>query len=153
MDLKDIRHLIDLLIEKDVAEFEIEQHGIRMRVRRGAEPIHVPGPVVQASPTQALTEPVTVEQAETGMSQAPPNTHVIRSPMVGTFYRAAEPAGDPFVAVGDMVEEGQTVCIIEAMKLMNEIGSDASGEVVAVLVENSQQVEYGQELLAIKPQS
>lgn len=151
MDIQQIREIIDLMVEKDVAEVQLEQHGVSLRVRRPEAQM----PVYAAAPTGAPA-PVagSPQAAESGAPESPPEhagAHMIRSPMVGTFYTSPEPDADSFVQVGDRVEEGQTLCIIEAMKLMNEITADVAGEVVAVLQENGQPVEYGQELFAIRP--
>jgi len=155
VDVEQIRELIDLLIEKDVAELEIKQDGVKVKIRRSEEG---PAPVIAASPAVVPDrggaeapegeggEPQSVAEAQ-GFGDA----HIVTSPIVGTFYRAPEPGTDAFVEVGDQVEEGQTLCIVEAMKLMNEIGSDVGGEVLAVFVEDAEPVEYGQQLFAIRP--
>ena len=145
MDIDELRKLADLAIEKNLAELEIEQHGVTVRIRR---------PEVQlvAAPVAAAMAPAVVSAgepaSEPGAEYA--DSHMINSPMVGTFYTAAEPDSDPFVQVGDQVTAGQTLCIVEAMKLMNEITADVDGEIVAVLQENGQPVEYGQQLFALR---
>jgi len=147
LDIDQLRELADLAIEKNLAEIEIEQHGVTVRIRRPeahvvAAPMAVgPAAHVVAAAGDASAEPVS----------AYADAHMITSPMVGTFYTAAEPGADPFVQVGDQVTAGQTLCIVEAMKLMNEIAADIDGEVIAVLQENGQPVEYGQELFAVRP--
>jgi acetyl-CoA carboxylase biotin carboxyl carrier protein len=148
LDIQQIRELIELMIEKDVAEVQLEQHGVHVRIRR-------PEPVVAGTPaTMLATAAPAVAAAAPGEAAESrkeyDGAHMIRSPMVGTFYTAPEPGADPFVQIGERVEEGQTLCIIEAMKLMNEITADVAGEIVGVLQENGQPVEYGQELFAIR---
>jgi acetyl-CoA carboxylase biotin carboxyl carrier protein len=170
--LKDIRALLDLLIEREITEFEMEKDGFRVRVRRGGVPEIAPAATVvplAAAPAPAIThppaaapaprEPVAESAPPTPAAQppAPPaaesteGLHIIKSPIVGTFYRASSPEAEPFVKEGDMVEVGQVLCVIEAMKLMNEIESEVAGEVVRIYVENAQPVEYGQPLFAIRP--
>lgn len=146
MDIDQLRELADLAIEKNLAEIEIEQHGVTVRIRRPEA--HVVAAPVVAGAAVAAAAPAGEPQAEAVSAYA--DAHMINSPMVGTFYTAAEPDADPFVEVGDRVTVGETLCIIEAMKLMNEITSDVDGEVVAVLQENGQPVEYGQELFAVR---
>ena len=148
MDIDQLRELADLAIEKNLAEIEIEQHGVTVRIRRPE------AHVVAAPMAGGVMAPVAT--AATAADVAPPiesahaGAHMINSPMVGTFYTSAEPGADTFVEIGDQVTAGQTLCIIEAMKLMNEITADVDGEVVAVLQENGQPVEYGQDLFAIR---
>ena len=166
--LEDIQKLIDSLVARDITEFEMEQDGLRIRVRRGEPPAVAPGspmaPAVVPVPVPAVVPQPTsappalapaaraVSPSGTTPSEALPEEglHVIKSPIVGTFYRSASPKAEPFVKAGDVVREGQVLCIIEAMKLMNEIESEVEGEVVRILVENAQPVEYGQPLFAIK---
>ncbi len=149
MDIDRIREFVDLMIEHDLAELQIEQHGVSLRIRR-------PEPQVFAAATPIVSAASTIA-AGAGHGDADVaatdhgGAHVIRSPMVGTFYLGPEPGAESFVQVGDRIEEGQTLCIVEAMKLMNEITSDVGGELVAVLHENAQPVEYGQELFAVRP--
>lgn len=167
MNLKEIKDLIDLITEKGITEFELERGGVRLRIKRGAnsvpqvswqgaEPLLVGEPVLRpvapvlsgqavgANPGHVLPEPVSVAEAGGEL-------HVVKSPMVGTFYDAPAPEAPPFVSVGDRVEVGQVLCIIEAMKLMNEIESDVAGEIVKRYVENAQPVEYGESLFALRP--
>ena len=154
MDNRQIRQLVELAVEQDLAELELEQHGVRIRIRR-KEQVQHGSPAAQFSPAaMAPGAPLPASATEAAPAEGgpgvPAGSHVIRSPMVGTFYAAPEPGADNFVQVGDRVEEGQTLCIVEAMKLMNEITADVAGEVVAVLVENGKPVEYGQDLFAIR---
>jgi acetyl-CoA carboxylase biotin carboxyl carrier protein len=167
MNQKELKELIDFLIEKDISEFELERGDVKVRIKRGADspaPVithavpMVPMPTaapVQATHSAAPSVPVPAA-SHASPPAAPPaaveeELHSVKSPIVGTFYEAPGPGALPFVKPGDQVAAGQVLCIIEAMKLMNEIESDASGEVVKVLVNNGQPVEYGQPLFAIRP--
>ena len=143
MNQREIRRLADLLREYGLTEIEIEREGVRVRLRR-----ELAGPV--AAPTAAA--PAQVESVASAMPAAS-QAHLltIESPMVGTFYRAPSPDAQPFVREGDRVKKGQVVCIVEAMKLMNEIESKVAGRVMKVLVENAQPVEYGQPLFLLEP--
>ena len=151
MDLDDIKQILDLVREHDLAEFELERDGLKVRIRKaGATPVsqHV-GPAPALMPV-AVPQPVaspapSADEAPEGVDLA-----IVKSPIVGTLYRAAEPSAPPFVQVGTMVKRGQVLCIIEAMKLMNEIASEADGEIAAVYVENGQPVQFGDRLFAIK---
>ena len=143
------RRLAAIAAELGLSEIEIESAGTRLRVQRTAAPaapvVHaMPAPVV-ASPPPTTVEPAIVADV------AAPATLTVEAPMVGTFYRASAPTADPFVREGDVVKEGQILCIIEAMKLMNEIESKAAGRIVKILVENGQPVEYGQPLFLLEP--
>ncbi len=150
MNLEELKDLLELILERDITEFELEEKGIRLKIKKGssarvAEPAGAQNPV-----------PFPVATAKTGKSpqspDSPPDSGVtlVRSPMVGTFYRAPEPNAPPFVKEGDRVELGQVLCIIEAMKLMNEIESEEVGEIVRVFAENGQPVQYGDELFAVR---
>ena len=153
LGLEDIQALIALVAQEHIDEFEMETGDVKFRIRKGGT---VPAPAVQslapvmpvpAMPTQTLvasTQPATETKAED------PGIHHITSPIVGTFYRSSTPSGPSYVQPGDYVKPGQTLCIVEAMKLMNEIECDVAGEVVAVLVENGQPVEYGERLFAVR---
>ena len=163
MNQKELKELIEFLIEKDIAEFELERGDVKVKIKRGAEAPHVVVPEARyvAMPTAA---PAAVPAAAPAgapreATVAPPaaqpepveNLHIVRSPIVGTFYEAPSPGAPPFVKVGDMLELGQVLCIVEAMKLMNEIECDAAGELVKKLVTNGQPIEYGQELFVLRP--
>jgi acetyl-CoA carboxylase biotin carboxyl carrier protein len=167
--VRDLKELIDVLVGREITEFEMEQGGVKIRIKRGncyqaATPASVDGvsmapatmlpPGVAPSPfpapamhpsnaSHAPAEPLPAESLE--------GLHLIKSPIVGTFYTAPAPSAPPFVKPGDVIQVGQVVCIVEAMKLMNEIESDVAGEIVRSYVENGQPVEYGQSLFAIKP--
>jgi acetyl-CoA carboxylase biotin carboxyl carrier protein len=143
MDLRKLKKLIDLVQESGIAELEITEGEERVRIARGGQvsiaPAVAPAPAAAALPSAGA--PVADDPGEA--------RHTLNAPMVGTFYRASAPDAKPFVEVGQQVKEGEPVCIIEAMKLMNEIEADASGTVVEILVENGQPVEYGQPLFVI----
>lgn len=157
MDLQYVRRLIKIVNESQIAEIEIEEDGKRVRVTRSV------AAAAMLPAVQHVAAPVQIQaQADAGnagqapaVSQAPAAAsaqyHEVRSPIVGTFYRSSSPEADPFVQVGQSVSVGDTLCIIEAMKIMNDIESDASGRVVKVLVENGQPVEYNQALFLIDP--
>jgi acetyl-CoA carboxylase biotin carboxyl carrier protein len=179
--LQEIQELINLLVEKEISEFELEKDGVKVRIKRvppsapaapitHAVPVPVPFEPIPLSPRfpSAVTNPPasapagiapSSDQAGAGSAavdaaRAPESTedlHIIKSPIVGTFYSSPSPAAPPFVKVGDMVNVSQVLCIIEAMKLMNEIESDVEGEVVRIYVESGQPVEYGESLFAIRP--
>ncbi|HUQ27418.1 MAG TPA: acetyl-CoA carboxylase biotin carboxyl carrier protein [Usitatibacter sp.] len=153
MDLRKLKKLIDLVQESGIGEIEITEGEEKVRISRQA-----PGgaQVLMAAPgMQPMSYGPAAGMAPAGAPAAPPPApepkgHQLKSPMVGTFYRAASPGAPPFVEIGQSVTKGQTLCIIEAMKLLNEIESDASGTVKAILVENGQPVEYGQPLFTIE---
>ncbi len=150
MDLRKLKKLIDLVQESGIAELEITEGEEKVKIVRGGH-VTVSGGVVPPVPAPAPA--VEMRPAAPSPAQAePPAGHegpVIKAPMVGTFYRSPSPDAKPFVEVGQTVKEGDTVCIIEAMKLMNEIEADAAGVVKAILVENGQPVEYGQPLFIL----
>jgi acetyl-CoA carboxylase biotin carboxyl carrier protein len=165
VNMDELRELIALLRENGLAEFELERQGFRVRLRREANdsssmPAGGTGDVPAPPPIVHLEQPVIVPktpstvhhpgaQAETAASEDS-GLHIISSPIVGTFYRSASPTADPFVKIGTGVEPETVVCIIEAMKLMNEIQAEATGEVVKIYVENGQPVEFGQPLFGIR---
>jgi acetyl-CoA carboxylase biotin carboxyl carrier protein len=161
MNQKELKELIDFLVERDIAEFELERGDVKVRVKRGAQVrvAHVESsPAISIPPALAALQ-ADVPSAPPVPAAAPPaapaeeELHIVKSPIVGTFYEAPAPGAPPFVKPGDAVEAGQVLCIIEAMKLMNEIESDVAGEVVKRLVANNQPVEYGQPLFAIRPRA
>jgi acetyl-CoA carboxylase biotin carboxyl carrier protein len=159
MNQKELRELIEFLIEKDIAEFELQRGDVKVHIKRALQPsvVAVPDtrfiPVPSAPmsmqeaspPTPLVAPPAKVASAETE------ELHKVRSPIVGTFYEAPSPGAPPFVKPGDIVTVGQVLCIVEAMKLMNEIESDVAGEIVKILVANGAPIEYGQELFAVRP--
>ncbi len=164
MNQKELKELIEFLIEKDIAEFELERGDVKVRIKRGSEAVASasapdarfytvhsappPTPEFGAAPVPGTAAaPAAAEKApapEEGL-------HIVRSPIVGTFYESPSPGSPPFVKPGDIVEAGQILCIVEAMKLMNEIESDVAGEIVKKLVANNAPIEYGQELFAVRP--
>ena len=151
MDLRKLRKLIDLVQESGIAELEITEGEEKVKIVKGGAVSIVPGPA--AAGAAAAPEPVCGgDPARRAPATEPPpgeGGHLVKAPMVGTFYRSASPDAKVFVEVGQAVKEGDTICIIEAMKLMNEIEADASGVVKAILVENGQPVEYGQPLFIL----
>jgi acetyl-CoA carboxylase biotin carboxyl carrier protein len=148
MDLRKIKTLIDLVQQSGIAELEITEGEERVRISRSGTaplaPMAAP-PAAALAPVAAVAAPAAEPVAEA----AAPEAETLKSPMVGTFYRAASPGAKPFVDVGQSVKTGDTVCIIEAMKLLNEIEADRDGVIKAILVENGQPVEYGQPLFVI----
>jgi acetyl-CoA carboxylase biotin carboxyl carrier protein len=163
MNQRELKELIEFLIEKDIAEFELERGDVKVRIKRAVEapaPHATPFIAVQAAapsaPDVAGSPIVSPAAAPPANAAAPPEDeklHTVRSPIVGTFYESPSPGSPPFVKAGDQVTVGQVLCIVEAMKLMNEIESDVAGEVVKKLVTNGQPIEYGQELFAIRPRT
>jgi acetyl-CoA carboxylase biotin carboxyl carrier protein len=170
MNQKEIRELIDYLIDKDIAEFELERGDVKLRVKRGG--VHTVGAApVYTVAAPASAPPAGVHSAHAAAAAPPPfaatpapapaaapvvedeiaGAHIIKSPIVGTYYESPSPGAPPFIKPGDSVSVGQVLCIVEAMKLMNEIESDYSGRVVKIFVTNGQPVEYGQSLFAVKP--
>ena len=164
MNQKELKELIEFLIEKDIAEFELERGDVRVKIKRAADPPAMAPPdsryfAVQSAPVMVPTAvaspsstPSRVDSAAAaGAPAAEDGLHTVKSPIVGTFYESPSPGSPPFVKVGDVLEVGQVLCIVEAMKLMNEIECDVAGELVKRLVANGQPIEYGQELFAVRP--
>jgi len=160
MNQKELKELIEFLIEKDIAEFELERGDVKVRIKRAAEPAahphgeppFFPVPAAPAAAPEIGPVPNIAAQAAPGTEAvAEEGLHLVKSPIVGTFYEAPSPGAPPFVKVGDSVEVGQVLCIVEAMKLLNEIECDVPGEIVKKLAANGQPIEYGQELFAIRP--
>jgi acetyl-CoA carboxylase biotin carboxyl carrier protein len=164
LDLKQIKQVIDLMKRSDLTAFELEEEGFKIKIKRGADAVPLVHTSRIASTTYAdtpLIEAVAAPRAQAGAGPAstapagnPGGDEVgiayIKSPMVGTFYRASSPESKPFAEIGTKVSETSVVCIIEAMKIMNEIQSELKGSVIEVLVENGQPVEYGQKLFKVK---
>src|SRR4051812_31215723 len=150
MDLRKLKKLIDLVQESGIAELEITEGEEKGKIVKGGNVSVSAGAPVQVAPVEARAPaPAALAPAPAAEAPAGQEGHVVKAPMVGTFYRSASPDAKPFVEVGQAVKEGDTICIIEAMKLMNEIEADASGNVKAILVENGQPVEYGQPLFIL----
>ena len=161
MNQKELKELIEFLKEQDIAEFELERGDVKLRIKRSvpgagfSDPRYSAAPV---APADSAPGPGSVPSAAPAAPSAPKQAapaaeaglHMVRSPIVGTFYESPSPGSPPFVKPGDTVETGQILCIVEAMKLMNEIESDVAGEIVQRLVSNGQPIEYGQELFAIR---
>ena|SRR5208283_1296360 len=156
MNLKEIKELIEMLKGTDISELEVERSGVKVRIRKGGDVTFHPGishiehahttgiaPARAEMPTPMVEKPVAEPAAA--------NQVMVTSPIVGTFYRSPSPDKQAYVQVGDMVKKGQVLCIVEAMKLMNEIESELSGKIIQILVENSQPVEYGQDLFVFEP--
>ena len=154
MDLRKLKTLIDLVSESNISELEITEAEGKVRiVKAGVSAVAVPAVMaapLAAAATAATAAPAPAAAAPEPAPAAEPAGHAVKSPMVGTFYRAASPGAKPFVEVGDVVKEGSAVCIIEAMKIMNEIESDVAGTIARVLCENGQAVEYGQPLFIVE---
>jgi acetyl-CoA carboxylase biotin carboxyl carrier protein len=168
MNQKELKELIEFLIEKDIAEFELERGDVKVKIKRAADVSHGPlpdsrfiavHPVPVAAAPAATASSATVDLSANAATPgaaapAPPAEevlHIVKSPIVGTFYESPSPGSPPFVKAGDTLTVGQVLCIVEAMKLMNEIECDVAGELVKKLVANGQPIEYGQELFAVRP--
>jgi acetyl-CoA carboxylase biotin carboxyl carrier protein len=154
MDLRKLKTLIDLVSESNVSELEITEAEGKVRIVKGpvGAPVAVAAPVVVAAPVTAASAeaPAAAPVAAAAAEPAAVSGHIVKSPMVGTFYTASSPEAKPFVQVGSVVNEGDTICIIEAMKILNEIEADKSGTVTRIMVDNGQAVEYGQSLFIIE---
>lgn len=157
MTLDEIKQLIEFIKSNELSEFELEHDGVKIRIKSGSSHHVVAAPhVAMAAPVAApAAAPVAAPAAQAAAPVADEGSElaIIKSPIVGTFYRAAEPGAKAFASVGDVVRKGQVLCIIEAMKLMNEIDSEYDGEITSVYVENGQAVQYGERLFAIRPTS
>lgn len=156
MNIKEVKDLIREVLQSDISEFELEHTGTKVRIKRGTgNPEQFSASGIPSTASQAAPLPVQIEltpaPALPGEDPRDEDLHIIASPIVGTFYRAASPGVEPYVREGDTIEEGTVLCIVEAMKLMNEIPSDTSGEVVHIYVENGNPVEFGQKLFGIRP--
>ena len=151
MNLKEIKEIINLMNENELTEIEIEREGIKVKIKKSSDE----GPrIISHAPATYQIESQPAQRhanGESGEKTVPSNRNEIKSPMVGTFYRAPSPDSPPFIEVGDVVEVGQVVCIVEAMKLMNEIKSEIKGRVTEIPVDNAQPVEFGQALFYVEP--
>jgi acetyl-CoA carboxylase biotin carboxyl carrier protein len=160
MDFDEIKQILEMMREHDLAEFELERDNFKLRLRKntgghwlasapaGGHQTYVPS---MPAPGPAPMPPSPPEASVLTSADEEMELAVVKSPIVGTFYRSSEPGARPYADVGDVVKKGQVLCIIEAMKLMNEINAEIEGEVVKVYVENGQAVQYGERLFAIKP--
>ena len=165
MNSKELKELIEFLIEKDIAEFELERGDVKVKIKRAGEHTVVhshadpryyavappPMPAMEMSAAPATTPAAATAPPAAAKPAQEEGLHTVKSPIVGTFYEAPSPGAPPFVKVGDSVEVGQVLCIVEAMKLLNEIESDVAGEIVKKLANNGQPIEYGQELFVVRP--
>jgi acetyl-CoA carboxylase biotin carboxyl carrier protein len=151
MDLRKLKTLIDLVAESDIAELEVTEGESKVRIVKssGAQQSQVVMMQPHGAPQNYAAPLAAPAQPAPAAAPAEPEGHIVKSPMVGTFYRSSAPGNPPFVEVGSTVKEGDTLCIIEAMKLLNEIDADASGVIKQILVENGQPVEFGQPLFVI----
>lgn len=155
MDLRKLKKLIDLVEESGIAELEVTEGEEKVRIVKHTTPVAVPQTFalppggIPAAPPAPREKSTVFDEDDLDDEPDEPEGEVVKSPMVGTFYRAASPTAEPFVAVGSTVKAGDTLCIVEAMKLLNEIESEVSGTVKAILVENGQPVEYGEPLFII----
>ncbi len=156
MEFEDIERILELVRQHDLAEFEVESDGMKLRVRKASAPFPMP-PAMPQTPVATPLAPQVSASAIPAMPALPPTTDdesvelaVVKSPIVGTFYRSPEPGAQSFVEIGQRVRKDQVLCIIEAMKLMNEITSEYDGEIVSAYVENGKPVQYGERLFAIK---
>jgi acetyl-CoA carboxylase biotin carboxyl carrier protein len=162
LNLKELKEILQILDEKEITEFELEEEGMKLRIRKAAAQSTLPvataaavAPVAPIAPAAAPTAPAPSSTAgATPGSVAPDEAGLVqvKSPIVGTFYRSPDPASPPFVSVGDRIQVGQVLCIIEAMKLMNEIEAEVAGEVVKVHHDSGQPVQYGEPLFAVRPE-
>lgn len=149
MDLRKLKTLIDLVSESNVSELEITEAEGRVRIVKGGTIASMPAVAPATAPLQTTVASAAAAPPAL-VAEAPQSGHAVKSPMVGTFYRAASPGAKPFVEVGSVVKQGETICIIEAMKILNEIETDKSGVIVEILCDNGQPVEYGQPLVVIE---
>jgi len=158
MTLDEIKQLIEFIKGQELSEFELEQEGFKVRIKSG-HPQHVVAmpqmpvqmPMMAAAPMASPAAPAAAAAPTAADDEAGGELAIVKSPIVGTFYRSAEPGAKAFVSVGDVVRKGQVLCIIEAMKLMNEIDSEYDGEITSIYIENGQAVQYGERLFSIKP--
>ncbi len=158
MDLKLIKNLLDMISESDLNEVAIEEGNLKIKVKKQSEAAapreqvyYAQAPAPQAAPTAPASAPAAQPAAEKPADNPSSNTEEIKSPIVGTFYAAANPESPDFVKIGDTIKKGDVLCIVEAMKIMNEIESEVSGKVVKILVSNAQPVEFDQPLFLIEP--
>jgi acetyl-CoA carboxylase biotin carboxyl carrier protein len=165
LDLKELKEILQILEEKEIAEFELEEEGMKLRIRKAAPPsanhasapaglvplVPTVFPVATGAPAAAVPPPAPAASGPVAVEAADSGLTIVKSPIVGTFYRTPDPNAPPFVDVGDRVRVGQVLCIIEAMKLMNEIEAEVAGEVVKVHRESGQPVQYGDPLFTVRP--
>ena len=159
MNIKEVKDLIHDVLQSDISEFELEHTGTKVRLKRGfnrdsttASPASSQPVTVSFVPSHPMVAEAVVPPVERADASEDNTLHTVTSPIVGTVYRAPSPGAEPYVKLGDHVEEGSILCLVEAMKLMNEIPSDVRGEVVRIYIENGHPVEFGQKLFGIRPQ-
>jgi acetyl-CoA carboxylase biotin carboxyl carrier protein len=155
MNIKEIKEMISIMKENDITEFEMEKDGFKVKLKKGGSVTISPeSMMVKSQPIQVMTEASVVKAtqaaADSAKAEEDATIEIVRSPMVGTFYKSPSPEAESFVQIGQTINEGDTLCIIEAMKLMNEIKSEVKGKVLEVLVTNGQAVEFDQPLFKIK---
>ncbi len=153
MELDDLKEILRLIEREGITEFELEKDGVRLRIKKASQPI---AETRAATPPSAAGAAPPAAPAEVRIAADPPGPEesgltIVKSPIVGTFYRSPDPNTDPFVGIGDQIKIGQVLCIVEAMKLMNEIEAEAAGEIVAIHIENGQPVQYGDALFSLRP--
>ena len=158
MNIKEVKDLIHDVLQSDISEFELEDTGTRVRLKRGfsrdsatASPAFPQPATVALVPSQPAVAVAAIPSVESTEASEDNGLHIVTSPIVGTFYRSPSPGTEPYVKLGDQVEEGSILCLVEAMKLMNEIPSDMEGDVARIYVENGRPVEFGQKLFGIRP--
>lgn len=146
MDIRKVKKLIEMMEESDISEIEVKEGEDSVRITRGGAvvPVSVPAPTMVPAPAAAVAPAESQRRVE-----VPQGGHLVRAPMVGTFYRAPSPSSPPFVEIGDQVKEGDTLCIIESMKMMNHIKADRSGKLEAILVNNEEPIEFDQPLFTL----
>jgi acetyl-CoA carboxylase biotin carboxyl carrier protein len=150
LELETLKSVLSMIEGTDVVEVELEEAGKKVRVRRGEVARAAAAPVAAPAPLAAPPAPVAQAPAPVPVAESPASHHLMKSPIVGTYYRASDPTAAPFVKVGDVVRKGQVLCIVEAMKLMNEIESDVAGEIIKIHPENGHPVQFGEPLFTIK---
>jgi acetyl-CoA carboxylase biotin carboxyl carrier protein len=158
MNIKEVKDLIQEVLQSDISEFELEQTGTRIRLKREFNrdsAIASSTPPQRANISISSSRPMTAEAVQSSVEESSDpeenSLHIVTSPIVGTVYRAPNPEADPYVKLGDQVQEGTILCLVEAMKLMNEIPSDVDGEVARIYIENGHPIEFGQKLFGIRP--
>ena len=151
MNLKELKELIELIQQSEIAELELEKSGVRVRIKKERQSLPRPPLIEEVPPPPSVPEEVSQPQAAPAPAAVPAGWLTLTAPVVGTFYRSPAPDADPYIEAGSVVKKGQILCVIEAMKLMNEIESEWDGKIVEILVENAQTVEYGAPLFSIEP--
>lgn len=151
MNLKELKELIELIQQSEIAELELEKSGVRVRIKKERSSLPRPPVIEEAPSVPSAPEEIPQPQASPALAAVPAGWLTLTAPVVGTFYRSPAPDTDPYIETGSIVKKGQILCVIEAMKLMNEIESEWDGKIVEILIENAQPVEYGEPLFRIEP--